>query len=142
SNYTACCPFHQEKSPSLYIYTDPGNQHYHCFGCGAHGGVIHFVQEFDSLSFPETIEQLARSIGLEVPRSTQEFKPDPNKPIIDALEWARELYCEQLRSHPQRQLALRSEERRVGKECRSRRCNSPQKSIHVWTMITAELINY
>src|SRR5690606_39482745 len=54
----------------------------------------------------ETIEQLARQLGLEVPRSTQEFKPDPNKPIIDALEWARELYCEQLRSHPQRQLAL------------------------------------
>lgn len=106
ANYTACCPFHQEKTPSLYIYTDPGNQHYHCFGCGAHGGVIHFVQEFDSLSFPETIELLARQLGLEVPRSTQEFKPDPNKPIIDALEWARELYCEQLRSHPQRQLAL------------------------------------
>jgi len=106
SNYTACCPFHQEKTPSLYIYTDPGNQHYHCFGCGAHGGVIHFVQEFDGLTFPETIEQLARQLGLEVPRSTQEFKPDPNKPIIEALEWARELYCEQLRSHPQRQLAL------------------------------------
>lgn len=106
ANYTACCPFHQEKTPSMYIYTDPGNQHYHCFGCGAHGGVVQFVQAFDGLTFPETIEQLARLAGLEVPRATQEFKPDPNKPIIDALEWARELYREQLRSHPQRQLAL------------------------------------
>ncbi len=106
ANYTACCPFHDEKTPSMYIYTDPGNQHYHCFGCGAHGGVIQFVQEFDGLNFPETIELLARQAGLEVPRRSQDFKPDPNRPILDALEWAKDLYREQLRSHPQRQLAL------------------------------------
>src|SRR5690606_1057224 len=79
ANYTACCPFHDEKTPSMYIYTDPGNQHYHCFGCGAHGGVIQFVQEFDGLNFPETIEVLARQAGVDVPRTQQDFKPDPDR---------------------------------------------------------------
>lgn len=62
------CPFHKEKSPSFYVYPD----HWHCFGCGAHGDVVGFVMRADSLSFPEAVERLAREAGLEVPSTSPE----------------------------------------------------------------------
>jgi len=65
-NYQACCPFHNEKSPSFTVSQD--KQFYHCFGCGAHGNAISFIMEFDRLEFVEAIEELARYHGLEVPR--------------------------------------------------------------------------
>tara|TARA_A200000159_G_C7332593_1_gene343638 strand:- start:411 stop:2189 length:1779 start_codon:yes stop_codon:yes gene_type:complete len=65
-NYQACCPFHNEKSPSFTVSQD--KQFYHCFGCGAHGNAISFIMEFDRLEFVEAIEDLARYHGLEVPR--------------------------------------------------------------------------
>ncbi len=65
-NYSACCPFHNEKTPSFTVSAD--KQLYHCFGCGAGGNAITFVMNFDNLEFVETIEDLAASQGLEVPR--------------------------------------------------------------------------
>ena len=65
-NYQACCPFHNEKSPSFTVSQD--KQFFHCFGCGAHGNAISFIMEFDRLEFVEAIEELARYHGLEVPR--------------------------------------------------------------------------
>jgi DNA primase len=65
-NYQACCPFHNEKTPSFTVSQD--KQFYHCFGCGAHGNAISFIMEFDRLEFVEAIEELARYHGLEVPR--------------------------------------------------------------------------
>lgn len=65
-NYQACCPFHNEKTPSFTVSQD--KQFYHCFGCGAHGNIISFVMEYDRLEFVEAVEELARSLGLEVPR--------------------------------------------------------------------------
>lgn len=65
-NYQACCPFHNEKTPSFTVSQD--KQFYHCFGCGAHGNAISFMMEFDRLEFVEAIEELARFHGLEVPR--------------------------------------------------------------------------
>ena len=65
-NYQACCPFHNEKSPSFTVSQE--KQFYHCFGCGAHGNAISFMMEFDRLEFVEAIEELARFHGLEVPR--------------------------------------------------------------------------
>ena len=62
--WKACCPFHNEKSPSLYIWDD----HYHCFGCGAHGDAISFVMQSEGAGFMEAIERLAAEAGLEVPR--------------------------------------------------------------------------
>ena len=64
--FAACCPFHQEKTPSFYV--SPEKQFYHCFGCGAHGNVVGFLMEFDHLDFPTAIEQLAGRLGLEIPR--------------------------------------------------------------------------
>ena len=65
--FKACCPFHDEKTPSFTV--SPGKGFYHCFGCGAHGTAIGFLMEFDHMSFVEAIESLANSMGVEVPRS-------------------------------------------------------------------------
>ncbi|AMG30987.1 DNA primase [Grimontia hollisae] len=65
-NYGACCPFHNEKTPSFSVSQE--KQFYHCFGCGAHGNAIDFVMEYDRLEFVEAIEELASTLGLDVPR--------------------------------------------------------------------------
>ena len=62
--WKGCCPFHGEKTPSFYVYDD----HYHCFGCGAHGDGVSFVMQSQGASFIEAVEQLAAEAGLEVPR--------------------------------------------------------------------------
>ncbi|ELL0572186.1 DNA primase [Vibrio fluvialis] len=65
-NYSACCPFHNEKTPSFSVSQE--KQFYHCFGCGVHGNAIDFMMEYERLEFPEAIEELASFLGLEVPR--------------------------------------------------------------------------
>ena len=65
ANHMGRCPFHEEKTPSFHVYPDG---HYHCFGCGAHGTTLGFVMDMDGLTFPEAVESLAASLGLEVPR--------------------------------------------------------------------------
>lgn len=64
-NYHACCPFHNEKTPSFTVNGE--KQFYHCFGCGAHGNAIDFLMNFDRLEFVESVEELAAMNGLEVP---------------------------------------------------------------------------
>jgi len=66
ANYSACCPFHGEKTPSFTV--SPAKQFYHCFGCGAHGTAIGFLMEYGGKAFPDAVEELARDAGLEVPR--------------------------------------------------------------------------
>ncbi len=63
--YKACCPFHNEKTPSFWV--SPEKQFYHCFGCGAHGTALGFLMEHDRLPFPEAVEELASMLGVEVP---------------------------------------------------------------------------
>ncbi len=65
--FKACCPFHDEKTPSFTV--SPGKGFYHCFGCGAHGTAIGFLMEYEHMSFVEAIESLASIMGVEVPRS-------------------------------------------------------------------------
>ncbi len=64
--FKACCPFHDEKSPSFWV--SPDKQFYHCFGCGAHGTALGFLMNYDRMSFPEAVEELASRAGVEVPR--------------------------------------------------------------------------
>ncbi|MGY1488704.1 DNA primase [Methylobacillus pratensis] len=71
ANYSACCPFHNEKSPSFTV--SPTKQFYHCFGCGAHGSAIGFVMEYQGISFVEAVHELAKSVGMIVP---QESRPE------------------------------------------------------------------
>ena len=69
-NYSACCPFHSEKTPSFTVSQE--KQFYHCFGCGAHGNAIDFVMEYDRLEFVDAIEELAGQLGLQVPENKAE----------------------------------------------------------------------
>ena len=66
--WKGCCPFHDEKTPSFYVYDDG----FHCFGCGAHGDAIGFVMRSEGASFPEAVARLAGEAGLDVPRPTPE----------------------------------------------------------------------
>lgn len=63
-NYVALCPFHQENTPSFTV--NPNKQFYYCFGCGAGGDSINFIQEIDNLSFQESVLTLAERAGIEV----------------------------------------------------------------------------
>ena len=65
ANFVACCPFHNEKTPSFSV--SPGKQFYHCFGCGAHGTAIGFLMEYSGLSFVDAVKELAARVGMSVP---------------------------------------------------------------------------
>ncbi len=72
-NYQACCPFHNEKSPSFTVSRD--KQFYHCFGCGAHGNAVSFLMEYERLDFVDCIEELASMNGMDVPREETHQTP-------------------------------------------------------------------
>ncbi|RUO75623.1 DNA primase [Pseudidiomarina taiwanensis] len=102
-NYQACCPFHNEKTPSFSVA--PDKQFYHCFGCGEHGNAIDFLMNFDGLEFPEAVEELASMLGLEVPRETSVNPQAEAKKRAQAhddyqlMERATQFFAKQLRSH-------------------------------------------
>lgn len=73
-NWFGCCPFHSEKTPSFSVNAERG--FYHCFGCKASGTVIKFVQEMESISFPEAVERLASRYGIELKYEDGEYVPD------------------------------------------------------------------
>ncbi|MBV1790211.1 DNA primase [Marinobacterium sp. D7] len=107
-NYSALCPFHKEKSPSFSV--SPDKQFYYCFGCGAGGNALGFVMEHDRLSFPEAVDELARLVGMEVPRENDRpadlAREKQIKSQFSVLEQANQFYQQQLRSHEQRQRAV------------------------------------
>jgi len=85
--YKACCPFHDEKTPSFTVSAD--KQFYHCFGCGAHGTALGFLMDYDHLGFVEAVEDLAARAGLEVPREGGPAAPSqPHDELYVALERA------------------------------------------------------
>ena len=100
ANFVACCPFHQEKTPSFTV--SPSKQFYHCFGCGEHGSAISFLIEYEGLSFVEAINELANSIGLKVPNDAAP-KLKKNSEYVnleDAIKTASIFYQKQLRESP------------------------------------------
>jgi DNA primase len=94
--YKARCPFHSEKTPSFWV--SPQKGFYHCFGCGAHGTALGFLMEFERLDFPVAVEELARSVGVEVPHTDSERLS--TEPLLTMLEKAAHLYRQALREHP------------------------------------------
>jgi DNA primase len=97
SNYSACCPFHNEKTPSFSV--SQSKQFYHCFGCSASGNAIGFLMEYDGMHFVDAIETLAESVGLEVPRDAQADKArDATKPLYTLMESVASFYQAQLRT--------------------------------------------
>ena len=97
-DFKACCPFHNEKTPSFTVSRP--KQFYHCFGCGVSGTAITFLMEFEHLSFPEAVEELAGEAGLEVPDTGPARSGDnPTLPLLEILGEASRYYKDQLRSH-------------------------------------------
>ncbi|MCL4720390.1 MAG: DNA primase [Gammaproteobacteria bacterium] len=95
--YKARCPFHNEKTPSFWV--SPQKGFYHCFGCGAHGTALGFLMEYERLEFPAAVEELARSVGIEVPRAEGDQR-ESLEPLYAVLEQAAQLYRQSLRDHP------------------------------------------
>jgi DNA primase len=99
ANYIACCPFHNEKSPSFTV--SQNKQFYHCFGCGAHGTAIGFVMEHGGLGFVDAVEELARSAGVTVPceapmpEQAQQHKVTPD--LHEVMQSATRYYRDQLK---------------------------------------------
>ncbi|MCX7176370.1 MAG: DNA primase [Proteobacteria bacterium] len=100
ANYSACCPFHTEKSPSFTV--SPSKQFYHCFGCGAHGSAIGFIMQYSGLGFVETVEELAGNAGLQVPQQIVARRQDEAKkaPLTEFMGRAAKFYREQLKASP------------------------------------------
>jgi len=109
-NYSARCPFHEEKTPSFSV--NPDKQFYYCFGCGAGGNALGFVMDYENVDFPQAVETLAGSLGLEVPReqsrpgSSQPSREETGKPLYALLEQAARYYQKQLRTHPEASRAV------------------------------------
>ena len=101
-NYSACCPFHQEKTPSFSV--NPDKQFYYCFGCGAGGNALGFIMEYERMDFREAIELLAHSAGIEMPPEEADNAPqvDNQKPLYESMERATKLYEGFLRQHKDR----------------------------------------
>ncbi len=106
ANYSACCPFHNEKSPSFTV--SPTKQFYHCFGCGAHGTAIGFLMEYAGLSFIEAINDLAKNVGMIVPKedsTPQSREADAQNKTIklglqETLQQAANYYKAELKNSP------------------------------------------
>ena len=106
--YQACCPFHNEKTPSFTV--SPAKQFYHCFGCKASGSAIKFLMEYDHLEFVEAVEELAKHVGVEVPYE-QGFRATPQQReqktnLYDLMTRCDQYYRQQLRQHPKASVAV------------------------------------
>lgn len=105
-NFSACCPFHDEKTPSFSVNQE--KQFYYCFGCGASGNAVGFLMDYERLDFPRAVENLADMAGLDVPREASAFKEEPQQKrnLYTILEQAADYYRQQLREHPAKQRAV------------------------------------
>lgn len=99
-NHQACCPFHDEKTPSFTV-SQP-KQFYHCFGCGANGTAISFLMEYLHMGFIEAIEDLASRAGVEIPHDVSQISKSNNQSseLYELMEIVTAYYSKQLRNHP------------------------------------------
>ncbi|MCH8958548.1 MAG: DNA primase [Proteobacteria bacterium] len=95
--YKACCPFHDEKTPSFTV--SQAKQFYHCFGCNAHGTALGFLMEYDRLEFVEAVETLAASMGMEVPRESGSAAPRQDQDLYPLLADAEKIFCGRLKEN-------------------------------------------
>ena len=105
-NYSACCPFHNEKTPSFTV--SPDKQFYYCFGCGATGSAVKFVMEFDGLDFPDAVEKLAGELNIEVPREgTHQQNREPQyRELHDLTQKSADFFAQQLRTGKDKEKAI------------------------------------
>ena len=96
ANYAACCPFHNEKTPSFTV--SPTKQFYHCFGCGAHGTAIGFLMEYSGQGFVDAIKELAARTGMQVPDDAARASDGPKlHSLTELMARAAKYYYEQLK---------------------------------------------
>ncbi len=96
ANYAACCPFHNEKTPSFTV--SPTKQFYHCFGCGAHGTAIGFLMEYSGQGFVEAVKELAARAGMQVPEDDARPHDGPRvQALTEIMARAAKYYYEQLK---------------------------------------------
>jgi len=104
-DHWACCPFHNENSPSFSV--NASKQFYYCFGCGASGTAVKFLQEYDNISFVEAIEELAKTAGVEVPREEVSEKAkqrqQQRRSLYDLMGSCSDYFAHQLYQHPDAQ---------------------------------------
>ena len=98
--FKACCPFHNEKTPSFWV--SPDKQFYHCFGCGKHGTALGFLMDHDHLAFPEAVEELATRLGLEVPHegALESGARRADEPLYELMGAVASFYAESLAREP------------------------------------------
>lgn len=116
-NYRGLCPFHSEKTPSFFV--NPDKQIFHCFGCGAGGNVYTFLMQYENISFPEAVRQLAARRGISLPAPARGSGRDEGlgKRIVAASEKAADFFCRQLNDSPEGKAALKYlSERGIDKE--------------------------
>ncbi|MGB2474270.1 MAG: DNA primase [Litorivicinaceae bacterium] len=102
--YHGRCPFHDDSSPSFSV--NPDKQVYHCFGCGASGGLISFIMEYDNMDFVSAVESLASLAGLEVPTEAADPEAGKRKVLYEILEMADQAFRKALKSNPSRERAV------------------------------------
>lgn len=94
NSHVACCPFHNEKSPSFNVVAK--KQFYHCFGCGASGNAISFVMNYLNQGFVDAVETLATRLGLTIPRDKQTEKNNPSQDLYKLLSAVSLYYTKKL----------------------------------------------
>ena len=108
NNYWACCPFHQEKSPSFSI--NPAKQLFKCFGCGKGGSIFDFIMEIEGCSFPESIKIVADKSGIPIPvaQESHEYEElDKLRAELSQLnQWAAEFFEQSLTGGPEGKRAV------------------------------------
>ena len=106
-NFSACCPFHDEKTPSFSV--NPEKQFFYCFGCGAGGNSIGFIMDYEKMDFPSAIEYLASSAGLEVPTENKNNNQNQEKinDVYHALSWASKEFQLELRNNSNKDQAIK-----------------------------------
>ena len=106
NNYFGCCPFHDEKTASFSL--NEKKQIYYCFGCGASGSVVNFLMQYERLSFPEAIEELASMQGIQVPYTDNDNNQMAQSKQIESRNIRRDLYTlmAKITNFYQQQLAL------------------------------------
>ena len=95
--FKACCPFHDEKTPSFTV--SPTKGFYHCFGCGAHGTALGFLMEYDHMEFVEAVESLAGMMGIDVPREEGQRPARRYDELFELMQKVEKHFQAELRNH-------------------------------------------
>jgi DNA primase len=96
--FRACCPFHNEKTPSFWV--SPDKQFYHCFGCQVHGTAIGFLMAYEKLGFIDAVADLAQRAGLEMPKEALGPRDSGDGDLYEVMSRASRFFEQNLSDNP------------------------------------------